>query len=65
MESNQPVNDPTDLSPKAKKKHVRYIGIAVGIFFALVAFYMFSNKAPNAEELPVNTNPTIAETEAP
>ena len=63
MESYQPNNDPKELSPQGKKLRVRYITIAVVIFLALVLLYMFFNLKPKPEELPINTNPTVAETE--
>lgn len=63
MQSHQPNNDPRELSPHEKTKRVRYITLAVVAFLAFVLLYMFVNTNPDAEELPVNNNPTIEETE--
>lgn len=64
MQSHHDDQDPSDLSPKQKKRTVRYITIAIIAFLIFVMLYMFLNVKPEAEELPINTNPSIAETES-
>ncbi|GAA5007948.1 hypothetical protein GCM10023206_14230 [Acinetobacter puyangensis] len=56
MTSQQPGNDPEELSPKEKTKRVKYIGIAVALFFLICLIIMLVNIKPNPMELPAQQN---------
>ncbi|MFU8924966.1 hypothetical protein [Acinetobacter puyangensis] len=56
MTSQQPGNDPEELSPKEKTKRVKYIGIAVALFFLICLIIMLVNIKPNPTELPAQQN---------
>ena len=64
MDSQQSNQDPRDASPTEKKKTVRYITLAVILFLFFVLIYMALSVKPEPEELPINNNPTVAETES-
>ena len=65
MATHSPHNDREtgDVPPQEKKSIVRFITAAVILFLACVLGYMLFNAKPKPEDLPINNNPTIQETE--
>ena len=65
MTAQSPHNDKQtgDVPHKEKKSIVRFITAAVVLFLIFVLSYMLLNGKPEPEELPINNNPTIQETE--
>ena len=64
MAYQEPNQDPRDAGPREKKKTARYITLAVILFLLFVLIYMSLNSQPEPEELPINNNPTIEQTES-
>lgn len=63
MNDNLPDDHAAHPTPQVKNKRVWYITGGVILFLAFVLSYMFFNVEPKPEELPINNNPTIEQTE--
>ena len=63
MKENLPDDHAAHPAPEVKNRRVWYITAGVIIFLGFVLSYMFMNVKPEPEDLPVNNNPTIEQTE--
>lgn len=64
MDHQHDNEDPRIANSKEKKKTARNIMLAVIAFLVLVMLYMALSVKPEPEELPINNNPTIEQTES-